>query len=235
MATRSVYFPDAEPAISDGVLLVEGEEHRHLTVARAQAGEPVEVFDGAGTVWPGVVIRTTRAGTAIRVGPARRVPASGTAIVLAQAVIRNAAFDWILEKAVELGVARVVPFRAERSNETGRGRERRWERILVAATKQSKQYRVPDLEPLRSFEEVLRIEAASKVVFSEHGGGKLKAALQGAPVLCLVGPEGGWTPPELELIEHAGFRSVHFGQRVLRAETAALVGVGLVAYEMGVL
>jgi len=232
VAIKSVYAPDAARTITESVLSVEGEEHGHLKVSRAEVGEEVEVFDGAGRVWPGRVIGTGRHRTEVRVGPVRVTPPARAGIVLAQALIAHRAFEWILEKAVELGATSIVPFRAARSNEIGQGRERRWHRIVVEAAKQSKQYRLPALEPVTDLGPVLRIAAASRVFLSEREGGRLKSALTGSPVVCLIGPEGGWTDTEIELIDAAGFLPVHFGDRILRAETAAVVALGLIAYEL---
>ena len=235
MATRSVYAPDALRIAEGCVLPVAGEEHRHLAVSRTGSGEEVEVFDGTGRVWPGVVIETRRSETRIRLGPVRTVRPRTAEIILAPALIRNAAFDWMLEKAVELGVAEIVPFRAVRSNETGAGRFGRWQRIVIEATKQSRQYHLPRLRAVSEFEEVLGIAAASRIAFSERGRESLGSAMAGSPVLCLVGPEGGWTEAETDRMASEGLRQVHLGSQILRAETAAVLAVGLIAYELGAL
>jgi 16S rRNA (uracil1498-N3)-methyltransferase len=238
VATKSIYAPlvrtpDRRDREDPGVLEIHGDEHRHLAVSRTRPGEEVEVFDGEGRVWPGVVLDRGRERTRVRVGPMRLVRRPKAEIILAQALIRNAALDQILEKAVELGATRIVPFRAERSIPTGQDREIRWQRILVAATKQSKRYHVPRLDPIARLGDVLAMDAASRIVLSERGGARLGSALSGAPVLCLVGPEGGWSEAELAAVGSAGFRDVHLVDGILRAETAAALAVGLVAYELG--
>lgn len=233
MALKSVYLPGARDEIADGRLSVTGEEHQHLRVARAGPGETVEVFDGSGNVWSGEVVGTDRSSTRIEVTGERRVPGPEVGLILAQALIKSAAFELILEKAVELGVTRIVPVRVARSNETGKGREKRWQRIVIEATKQSKQYWVPVLDPVVSLESALRIEARTRILFSERGGAPLRETLDGPPALCLVGPEGGWVDGEIAAAREAGFSEAHFTNRVLRAETAAILGMGLVASELG--
>lgn len=235
MALKSVYLPGARDEIADHRLSVTGEEHQHLRVARVSPGETVEVFDGGGHVWSGEVVGTDRASTRIEVTAERTVPPPAVELILAQALVRAAAFELILEKAVELGVTRVVPIRAERSNLTGEGRQRRWQRIVVEATKQSKQYWLPALDPVTSLESVFRADARTRILFSERGGAPLRNVLDGPPAICLVGPEGGWTDEEIAAAREAGFSEVHFTNRVLRAETAAIVGLGLVANELGVI
>lgn len=235
MALKSVYLPGAREEMVDGRLSVTGDEHQHLRVSRTGVGEAVEVFDGSGNVWSGEVVGTERSSTRIEVTAERAVPPPTVQLILAQALIKNTAFELVLEKAVELGVTRIVPLRAARSNETGKGREGRWQRIVIEATKQSKQYWVPALDPVASLESVLGIEAGTRIMFSERGGAGLGEVLGEPPVICLIGPEGGWVDGEVAAACDAGFSEVHFTNRILRAETAAIVGLGLVASELGAL
>jgi 16S rRNA (uracil1498-N3)-methyltransferase len=80
---------------------------------------------------------------------------------------------------------------------------------------------------------VLSIPAKSKIMFAERGGGPLKSALAGSPVLFLIGPEGGWTDSELVEARDSGFHAVSLGEGILKAETAAIVGASLIRYELG--
>jgi 16S rRNA (uracil1498-N3)-methyltransferase len=233
MAFKSIYLPGARDHLADGRLSVTGDEHQHLRVSRTGIGEAVEVFDGTGNVWSGEVVGIERSSTRIEVISERAVPPPAVELILAQALIKNAAFELVLEKAVELGVTRIVPVRAARSNETGTGREQRWRRIVVEATKQSKQYWIPLLDPVAPLESALGIEAKTRILFSERGGAPFRETLDGPPALCLVGPEGGWVDGEIAAAREAGFSEAHFTNRVLRAETAAILGMGLVASELG--
>lgn len=235
MAVRSVYWPAAVGSVSGTELAVDGDEHRHLLVSRVQENEQVEVLDGCGGVWTGKVLEVRRGSTRIALVDRRTVSHPGTEIILAQALIRRPVFDLVLEKAVELGVNRIVPFRAERSNESGHNRANRWQRIVIEATKQSKQYYVPRVDPVSDLDDVLGIEAASRIALSAENGTNLKAALNGPPAVCVIGPEGGFTESERAQMLNAGYVPVHLGEQILRAETAAIVGIGLLAYELGVL
>ncbi len=231
MATKSVYLPG--PTIDNGVLRISGDEHHHLRVSRTQTGEPVDVFDGKGGVWTGEVASVEKHETRIRVIAARNEPGPSIELVLAQALIKPASFEWILEKAVELGVTRIIPFRAERSN-AARGRFQRWQRIIVEAAKQSKHYRLPTLGEVTSLDAVLALPAASKILFASKDGASLKSAVSGEPVLYLIGPEGGWTAGELQRAGTLGATPVHLGSHIMRAETAAVVAAALIQYELGV-
>ena len=229
MAVKSVYIPD--PQIDGDRLRITGDEHHHLTVGRAAEGEAIEVLDGRGGVWTTEVASINRKETVLRVLQQRSVGKSGPDITLAISLIKPAAFELALEKAVEVGVTRFIPMIAQRSNVTS-SRHDRWMRIVIEAAKQSKRYYIPEIEGPAKFERVLDVSAATKIVFAEHGGGPLKSAVAGSPALCLVGPEGGWTDAELEAARLKGFHRVALGDTILRSETAAIVGAALLRYEL---
>jgi len=231
MSIRSVYFP--HPPIENDLIRIGGEEHRHLSVARIETGERLEIFDGNGGVWTAVVEAIAKRETVARVEAFRRVEQDGLELILALAMIRAAAFELAIEKAVEVGVTRIAPFTAARSNVASGNRRERWTRILIEAAKQSKHYYLPSLDDVVSFDQALSIPAASKILFAERNGGQLKSALAGSPVLYLIGPEGGWTDRELNAARSAGFHAVSLGEAILKAETAAIVGASLIRYEMG--
>ena len=229
MSIRSVYL--SQPSIENDRIRIEGEEHQHLIVARAETDELLEIFDGKGNVWTAAVESVGKRETVARVKTSRRFEADPLELTLALSVIRLSAFELALEKVVEVGVTRIVPVTADRSNLPG-NRQERWSRILIEASKQSKHYYVPVLSPAVTFEQAISIPAASKIIFAEHDGGPLKSALAGSPVLCLVGPEGGWTERELSAARQGGFHAVSLGAAILRAETAAIVGASLIRYEL---
>lgn len=199
-------------------------------VARAEAGEAVEIFDGKGSVWTAVVESIGKHATIAGIRQSRKVERDKAEVILGLALIRMAAFELALEKAVEVGVSRIVPFPASRSNAVPGNRHDRWLRILIEAAKQSKHYYLPALDLPRSFAETISLTASSKILFAENGGGPLKPALSGSPVLYLVGPEGGWTDAELVSARSAGFKAVSLGTEILKAETAAIVGGALIRY-----
>lgn len=231
MAIRSIFLP--EPSIANGSIRIDGDEHRHLVVARAEVGESIEVFDGKGNVWTAVVESIGKRETAARITESRKAEADPIEVILGLAMIRVGAFELALEKAVEVGVSRIVPFTASRSNPAPGNRHDRWLRIMIEAAKQSKHYHLPALDILRTFDETISIAAASKVIFAEHGGGPLGSALASSPVLYLIGPEGGWTDTELSSARKAGFGAVSLGEGILKTETAAIVGAALIRYAMG--
>jgi len=231
MSLKSVYLPS--PQIDNKQIRISGEEHRHLMVSRTKPGEEIEVFDGTGNVWLAAVESTSKRETVATVKAVRVVPPDVFQIRLGLALIRHAAFELAVEKVVELGVTRIAPFIAARSNASPPRTLDRWKRIIVEASKQSKRYRLPLIdEPVR-FERIVRINAASKILFAERDGGSLKSALSGSPVAYLIGPEGGWTDSELTVAREQGWGLVSLGEGILKAETAAIAGAALIHHELG--
>jgi 16S rRNA (uracil1498-N3)-methyltransferase len=230
MALKSVFLPNL--SLDNDRLRISGDEHHHLTVARAGVGEVVEVLDGQGGVWTAEVVAVSRKETVVRMVEKRHVQRNGPEIILAMSLIKPAAFELALEKAVEVGVTRLIPVIAHRSSVASSRRLDRWTRIVVEASKQSKRYYLPPIEEPAKFQDVLNVPATTKIVFAERGGGPLKSALAGSPALCMVGPEGGWTDTELEMARLKGFHLVGLGETILRSETAAIVGTALLRYEL---
>ncbi len=218
--------------MDSGRLRILGDEHQHLKVARAEVGELVEVFDGNGGVWDAKVESIGKRETIVEILHSRHAGKTLPELILGLSLVKPSAFELALEKAVEVGVTRVVPVIAGRTNAGKNPRSERWMRIIIEAAKQSKRYWLPELdEPVR-FESALDIPAATKIVFAERGGGPLKSALAGSPAFFLIGPEGGWTDPELDTAHKRGFTPVGLGDGILRTETAAIVGAALIRYEL---
>jgi 16S rRNA (uracil1498-N3)-methyltransferase len=152
-------------------------------------------------------------------------------------LIRFERFEWMLEKATELGVERVVPVQAERSE---RGLEQaagkrlsRWNRIVREASEQSRRARLPEIGDPVPLAQALKIEGAYHYVLEEAEAPPIGSVLPvhrqpGDSVVLLIGPEGGWTDRERELIAAAGWRSVSLGREILRAETAVLAALAVV-------
>ena len=230
MAIKSVYIADL--AVKDNLISIRDEEHRHLSVARAEVGEEIEIFDGRGEVLTAIIAVIERRETHAHITGKRHVTADAHELILGQSLIRHAAFEFALEKAVEAGVTRIIPVIAGRSNAKDVGRRERWHRIIVEAAKQSKRYHLPVLDEPRSFSKVLEVKAPTRIVFSEKNGYALKDAIKQSPVLYMIGPEGGWTDEELVFAQQRGFALVGLGATILKAETAAVVATALVRYEL---
>ena len=230
MSLKSVYI--LEPSFEDNRIRITGEEHHHLVVGRAEKDEVVEVFDGKGNAWTARVESIAKRETVAVLKESKIISRPAVELILGMAVVRTAAFELALEKVVEIGVTRIVPFAAARSNAEPGSRHDRWFRIVVEAAKQSKRYHLPALDGVAKFEQVLSIPASTKIMFAERDGGPLKSALASSPALYLIGPEGGWADAEIAAARSHGFHGVSLGAGILKAETAAIVGGALIRYEL---
>jgi 16S rRNA (uracil1498-N3)-methyltransferase len=156
-------------------------------------------------------------------------------VTLCAALIKFDRFEWIVEKATELGVERILPVEATRSErglfEASRKRSERWQRIARESSQQSRRVRIPEILPAVRFGEALATEAPHRFFLEETTA---PALLHEIPeerqdtVALLAGPEGGWTDAERAEALAAGWGAVSLGPLVLRAETAACAALAVV-------
>jgi len=208
---------------------------RHAMVRRVQPGQVLTLFDGRGADWAAEVLAVTRNSVSVHVGAPQVVQRElQLPVTLALAMPANERMDTLVEKATELGVARIQPLHAERSvlRLTGDRAERKrvhWQAVAQAACEQCGRAVLPVVEPVRELQVWLAALPAadptgSRWLLSLASGAQPPAALptptQG--LLTLSGPEGGLTPDEEAAARRAGFQPVALGPRVLRADTAPL-------------
>jgi len=228
----------------DGKARLEGGEFRHLQrVLRLREGDAVTLFDDAGTEHQGVVVSLSPRVATVRIvsstTPARESP---LAITLFQGVPKGRKMDLVVEKATELGVAAVVPFVSAFATvgmAAAGGKRERWQRIALAAAKQSGRVKVPEIGAPLTFPEVVEAAVAHARAFlfyEESGAGApLPTADESSPASAalIVGPEGGFSPDEAARARAAGISVCGLGPRILRTETAALVATTLVQARFG--
>jgi len=232
----------------DGLCTIRGSEAKHMTrVLRMGRGDRFILMDGKGTRFQAIIESAGRREVRVALEkPLPQPPPSPVEITLCQALLKSSAMDYVIEKTSELGIHRILPFSSERTvvrlnKEKFTNKKQRWLEIAHSAAKQSGRGAPLELGPLSSFEELVgecRGEDALKVILWEGEGAKdLKGVLRGSPpmkrFLGIVGPEGGFSHEEVRAAGEAGFVSVSLGQRVLRAETAAITMMALVQYEWG--
>jgi 16S rRNA (uracil1498-N3)-methyltransferase len=227
---RRVHLPPERIGEASAALTDEAR-HYLRDVLRLAPGDEVELFDGRGAAWPA---RIGPAFEALALGPRREAGAGGPAIWLLLALAKGEKVDLVVQKATELGAARLVPFAAERSVvrlEPAKGAERaeRWRRIAEEAARQCGRADVPEVSPPVTLAAALAAvpPGVRRRVLHGEGGAPLTALpLAGAPgLVAVVGPEGGLTPEELAACEAAGAARASLGPRTLRAETAPLAAL----------
>jgi 16S rRNA (uracil1498-N3)-methyltransferase len=224
---------------------LEGDEARHLgQVLRVRAGGRVEVFDGCGRRAVAEVLELRRGRVRLRLGPAAGPSSLRPVVTLAQAVPKGKTMDLVVQKAVELGVARIQPLVTRHTVvRPEAGKAAKWRRTAVEACKQCGQDLVPELAEPVAVDVWLRGLAAPpgagelRVLASlEPGSPPLREVLRGAgaaveSILVLIGPEGDFAAEELRAAAAAGFRAASLGRIVLRVETAGLFCLAAIRYE----
>lgn len=223
----------------DRARLAPEEWHYLRNVLRLPAGAPLEIFDGEGGVHEASL---PPAGEELLLGPRRQVEAPRAVVWLAFAPPRGDRADLLVEKAVELGVARLVPFEAARSTvrldrERGASRAERWRRIAAEAARQCGRAEVPAVDEPMPLAAALALgpPGLRRLLFYEGGGEPLASLLDPAAPghVALVGPEGGFTSEEVGAAAAAGARVGSLGPRILRAETAGIAAVALLQHRLG--
>lgn len=232
------YFYSQPAQITPTHCVIDQGEFAHLThVMRRKEGDAIRVIDGAGTAYDAVIEEIARRTARCRI-TARypRLNEPGRQVTLGVAILKSgSAFDFLVEKATELGVAAVAPLLTRRTIPR-HDRTDRWQKIALAATKQCGRCLIPQVQPLMSLADFIsRTPAqAAKIIPHEQVVGKelRQAVPEGIRhvVLC-IGPEGGFTEDEVGQAVSAGFAPVTLGTRRLRAETAALVASALCLLE----
>lgn len=233
-------------AIAAGRVRFDADEAHHLArVLRLRPGALVEASDGGGRVFTVRIEALGRGeawGSILGEAPASRE--SPCAITLAQAILKGERMTWLVQKATELGVARLVPVETARvvaraPTERAGARQSRWERVAREAVKQCGRGVVPVVEAPRGFGAVLAEAAAHDATWlCWEGGGRPLATLAREAgrvrrILLLVGPEGGFTDDEVAQARAAGARLGGLGPRILRAESAGLVALALCQHLFG--
>ena len=252
MSRRRFYAEPVAFLREPGRVTLSEEESRHLRdVLRLRAGDEAQVFDGEGREFACVVAEAggRRGGATLEVRGAAEPPSpeSPLGLTLAVALLKGEKFDLVVQKATELGAARVVPVETRRADVRLRDerdalkRVERWRRLALEAAKQSGRARVPAVEGPAAFEGFVgRATHAdgARVLFAEGGGAPLSSLLTAdgarpSDVTALVGPEGGWEGGEVAHARARGWAVVTLGGRTLRAETAAVTVCALLQHLYG--
>lgn len=242
------FFVTAE-AVTPPTIRITDPLLRHLRDSlRLQAGEMLTVTDPAGTRYRAEVTKIMPSALEARIldsvpAPARTAPA----LILAQALLKGERMDWVIQKATELGVDRLVPLHTKHGvvkiqPDRMEHQKARWERIALEAAQQSERWTLPTIEPPTDLQRLFQQQASAavKIILSERSRELplAKATLAGGPeaaIVLLIGPEGGWDETELRRSGEAGFQAATIGARILRAETAAIAALSIVQSRLGAL
>lgn len=226
--------------------LSEGDSHHATRVLRLEPGAKVELLDGVGRIFSGRISVPTRRCVEVAITGVRQVPAPPR-IVLAPALLKGKAMDWLVQKATELGVAELRPLALSRCVAVVKPGEAEdkvadWTTTAREACKQCGNPWLPRLHSAQSLKEFLSGLPAGLLIVASlgEGVGRPRALVESArasgavvtAATLVLGPEGDLTPEEERLLRAAGARPMTLGPLVLRAETAALAGLAVLQQEL---
>jgi 16S rRNA (uracil1498-N3)-methyltransferase len=232
MRVPRIYIPG--PLQEGTQCSVPEQSAKHLTrVLRLGKGAPLIVFDGEGHSFNALIVDDSREGTEVALHEAlEEHTESPLNIHLGVALAKGERMDYAIQKAVELGVNAITPLYTERAvvkldAKREAKRLQHWQGVIQNACEQCGRSRLPGLHPVASLHQWLQQPLArARALFEPEADCEL-AQIEPADqqIACAIGPEGGWTPTELELMAKHDFRSVRLGPRVFRTETAVVAAL----------
>ena len=218
-----------------------GDEARHLSqVLRGKAGDVITVFDGHGRRASAKLLQVSRDRVSLEISEVVSPAPPQPCITLAQAIPKGKTMDLIVQKSVELGVARIEPLVTRHTIvQPGDGKSEKWTRVALEACKQCGQDTLPEISPAMAFDtwiaNAAKIPGLKLIASLAPGAQPMREALRVHPATTeatiLVGPEGDFSAEETNAALAAGFIPVSLGNIVLRVETASLFCISALRYE----
>lgn len=234
------YYFTEKKNISDTYLIIKGDESKHLLkVLRKSKREEIYVTDGERNLYKTVIAEIIK--DKIRCDIKEKLYNIGEPaihITLYQSLLKNPSrFEFVLEKAAELGVYEIAPLVTHNVINKEQDKQSRWQQIILSSVKQSQRCYLPKVNHPLNFGDVLKIHNKNdlNLIADERNlensifADELKRLTTGKrPVSLLIGPEGGFTPYEIELAVKSRFSLLSLGERKLRSETAAIAALSII-------
>jgi 16S rRNA (uracil1498-N3)-methyltransferase len=244
------YFVPVESYKQEQLAITGDDAHHLANVMRAKPGETVIISDGDGREALAKLVTVDKAEVTAEVSERRNsISEPMVRVVIAQALPKGDKLEMVIQKGTEIGAFRFIPFVSERTivqydAKKEAKRMDRWSKIAKEAAEQAHRGRVPVIESVISWRELLKkaMEAdASYFCYEKESALQLRSMLsklrlergEQAEIMLIIGPEGGFTEKEAREAEEAGCVPVSLGRRILRTETASLVGLSAILYEYG--
>jgi len=242
MSHYESYYVDPDNIQNEHLIITDKEVHHLIRVKRRKIGDIIWTVDGRGGAYETELIHISKSRAEGRILRSRRRMGEPIAeMTLAQAIIKGDRFDWMIEKCVEIGIQRIIPMISEKTIvKAGSGKIHRWKRVALGAMKQCGRSVLPDISEPRSFKQVCALGADCQVRLIAHPGPESQPIHLSKPenhripkAICMVGPEGGFSSPEVDLAVDNGYTPVTLGNRRLRAETAGILLSAIVFSQWG--
>ncbi|MEX0999472.1 MAG: 16S rRNA (uracil(1498)-N(3))-methyltransferase [Thermodesulfobacteriota bacterium] len=235
-------FPIAENQVNNDEAFISGTDYKHIVkVLRLKPGDKITLFDSSSRQYYCKIREISKRDVVVDIERTEQVNTeSPIEITLLQGLPKGDKMDYIIEKATELGVSRIVPVITQRAQIRERDRKKRWDRIALEASKQCGRTNPAIIENTLDFEGAINLYSKKELAVILHANyevtakGYIKNSLQ-APqsIVLFVGPEGGFTDNEVLLGNKMGFMSLGLGPRVLRTETASIAVLSVLQFHYG--
>ena len=240
MSNPTFYIPPEQIAGSQATLTGDELRHARLTL-RLGTGDSVKIVDGEGASWNALIKSMDKEKSTLTLSDKKVELIPSFKLTIAMGIVPGDRFDWAIQKGTELGAADFIPLLTERTELKIRGywkRLDRLKRVIVSTCKQCGRSRFPTIsEPVLLKELKTDPYDLSVVFWEEKTARHLKEVTEGieppGSVLMVIGPVGGLTADEVELLKDKGFKVAGMGQMVLRTETAVTVGAALLQFMWG--
>ncbi len=230
------YYIAPDQWVAESLQLTDEEAHHCARVMRAKVGEKIEVFNGEGNAAICVIEAIAKDRVTLLLEREILSPKPATNIHLLQSIPKGKNMEWIIQKAVELGVQRITPIETKNTivqvaDRDAAKKQDKWQRIALEACKQCGQNWMPVVAATMTIQQATENLTGLKIVASlaekMHSFDELLATNASADIHYIVGPEGDFTPQELEHLTHKDFKAVTLGDIVLRVETATMFGLSV--------
>lgn len=232
-------FYVSQPLHPGRVELPDASAHYISRVLRMQAGDALQLFDGSGLEFAGVIAAVGKKSLTVELENSQPgQPDSPLRVHLGQVLSRGERMDWAIQKATELGVTEITPLFSERcevrlNDERTQKRLVHWQQVAISACEQCGRSSVPLIHaPVAVSQWQAVVEADLKLVLHPDAQ-PLASHARPQRLALLIGPEGGLSPAEVSAAQSAGFAAACFGPRVLRTETAPIVALSLAQFLWG--
>ena len=250
MRRARVYTDQPLAAAHSAQLLVrlEAMGSAHLIkVLRMRAGAKVTLFNGDGFDYTAEITTPKPEAAELRViKQSPNTSESSLKITLIQALCRGEKMDWVIEKATELGVHRIIPVQTERTEvqlDTERALKRlqHWQRVVISACEQCGRARIPEVLPLNALDAQLAANSKADVAWALEPAApalglmlaKIREPINLCDIQIAIGPEGGFSERDLAQLSAANFSLISLGSRILRTETAGIVALAILQHRWG--
>ncbi len=233
MRTARFFVPEEWIAKSAKAFCIPaGALHKQIiAVLRLKVGDPISLMVGDGEELDGQISEITKSAVMGVIAGSKISKPITPSITVCAAMTKRDTFEWTLQKCTELGVVKFIPLLTDRVIKRPKDTPKRWHDIVREAAEQSGRTTLPNItEPLSLKEALTYTEKCSRIFFHETGGVGLPKLHKTSCVALFIGPEGGFSDPELALARAAKAHIVTLGEFVLRAETAAIVGTTLLRF-----